>query len=248
MKCPNLKALAPGCFALVVGGGSAYGAEENGNGFLDNVSGSLLFTTDYMFRSISNSNNRPAVQGDMNWSHDNGIYIGLWLSNTDFGGTGNSMELDPYIGIARDIGETNFSFDLGYWSYNYPGSKSNLDYAEIYLTPSYSKDKLSISPSFWYADNYFGEDFLDEVSAFAYEVTLGYDLPRNFSISGRIGEQTFEGRFDFLNFAYYDVGVTQTCGDFSFDLRWYDTDGVDSFFASPKLTDGRWVFGVTRNF
>lgn len=227
-----------------------YAEEEDGseNGGFFTPAGSLLIASDYMFRSISNSNNGPTVQGDMNWSADNGFYVGIWASNTNFGGPGNSMELDPYIGFAATVPETEWSFDIGYWSYNYPKSEFDLDYAEVYLNLSYTWDKLSISPSFWFADNYFGKDFLDDVHALAYEVTLAYELPCDLSTSLRVGEQTFESSVDYLDFVYYDVGIDWSIGDYSLGLRWYDTDGVDPFLAATKLTDGRFVFGITRSF
>jgi uncharacterized protein (TIGR02001 family) len=158
------------------------------------------------------------------------------------------MELDPYIGITREIGETGFSFDLGYWYYYYPGSHSDLDYGEAYLTPSYTKCDFTISPSFWYSDNYFGEDFLDGVSSLAYEVTLAYDLPDDFQASARVGEQTFGSGFDNLDYTYWDIGVVKTYGDFAFELRWFNNNGVDPFLASPKLTDKEVTFSVTRSF
>lgn len=222
--------------------------DDNEDGGFGTAGGSLLISSDYMFRSISNSNNGPTVQGDMNWSHDNGFYVGMWASNTDFGGPGNSMELDPYIGFAGTIPETEFSFDIGYWSYNYPKSEFDLDYAEVYLTLGYTWDKFSVAPSFWYADNYFGKDFLDKVHSLAYEITLAYQLPCNLATSLRVGEQTFESSVDYLDFVYYDVGIDWSIGDYSLGLRWYDTDGVDPFLAATKLTDGRFVFGITRNF
>lgn len=237
------------CFLLAGFHNSAQGAEEEENDTFGTFGGSLLFSTNYMFRSISNSNDKPQVQGDMNWSHDSGVYVGIWASNTNFGGAGNSMELDPYIGIAGDIGDSGFSYDVGYWSYNYPGSQSDLDYSEIYIIPSYSTENdITISPSVWYADNYFGEDFLDGVSALAYEVTVSASFQRDISVSARVGEQTFESDFDFLDYTYWDIGIGKSWKKFSFDLRWYDTNGVNPFLAPPKLADGKVVFGITRSF
>ncbi|WP_346836466.1 TorF family putative porin [Microbulbifer sp. SAOS-129_SWC] len=222
--------------------------EEEEDDIPGEFGGSLLFSTNYMFRSISNSNNRAQVQGDMHWSHDSGIYVGLWASNTDFGGVGNSMELDPYIGIAGDIGDSGFSYDIGYWSYNYPGSESQLDYGEFYFTPSYSFSNITISPGFWYADNYFGHDFLRGVSSLAYEVTVSADFQRDISLSAHVGEQTFKSGYSWLNYTYWDFGIAKDWNDFNFSLRWYDTNDIEPFLANPKLADGNIVFGITRSF
>jgi uncharacterized protein (TIGR02001 family) len=62
------------------------------------------FTTDYVFRGISYSNENPAVQPELDLAY--GIfYAGIWGSNVDFGGTGtgrniSTVEIDYYAGIA----------------------------------------------------------------------------------------------------------------------------------------------------
>lgn len=224
------------------------GAEEDSADRYGSVGGSLLLSSNYMFRGISNSNDRAQVRGDLTWSHDVGLYAGVWASNTNFGGAGNSMELDPYIGFAGEVEETPFSYDIGFWSYNYPGSEFDLDYQESYLVITYEVNKLSVSPSFWYADNYFGKDFLNGVSAFAYDLTLSYEFPLNITFSGVVGRQTFGSSADELDYTYYSLALSRTCGDFSFELSWHDTNGVEPFLADPELADGAVVVGVTRNF
>src|SRR3546814_1978703 len=39
--------------------------------------------TDYVFRGISQTDEEPTVQGGFDWSHDSGIYLGIWGSNVD---------------------------------------------------------------------------------------------------------------------------------------------------------------------
>ena len=49
------------------------------------LSGSAWLTTDYMFRSISNTSQNPAAQVEFDLTY--GIFYGyVWGSNTDFGG------------------------------------------------------------------------------------------------------------------------------------------------------------------
>ena len=222
--------------------GNDYG-NGNGNGY-GSFGGNATLATDYRFRGISNSNEEPQVLVDFNWSHPAGFYAGVWSSNTDFGGPGNSMELDPYIGYANAIGDTAFSYDVGYWLYTYPGAESDFDYSELYAIGTWSGEQLSISPSVWYADDYFGEDY----SGLAYEVTGAWQLPRDLEVSATVGEQTFGSDADEFDYVYYNAGITQTLGDWSLDVRWHDTDDVDSGFVDPDLAEGNLVFGVTRTF
>lgn len=258
-------ALAPRlavCLAMFVTGGSLHAQDElsddDGPGTL---SGNLKLSSDYMFRGISNTDNGPQIQGDVTWAFDNGIYVGVWSSNTEFGGDNNSLEIDPYVGFASSIGDTGLSYNVGFWSYNYPGSRSDLDgdgdtesasfdYWELYAILGYSIGKFTVSPSVWYADNYFGDDALDDVSSVAYDVTVSYALPQNFSVSARVGRQTFDetpGLVD-IDYSYYDAGVSYTIRSITFDLRYFDTNGIRSALVNPNLADSRWVYGATYAF
>lgn len=231
---------------LMVGGPVLAESEEDSS--FGTFGGSVMMATDYVFRGISNSNEEFQVQGDFNWSHSSGFYTGVWASNTDFGGPGNSMELDPYLGFAGSFGDSGLSYDVGYWAYTYPGSTSDLDYGEAYAIGTYSAGSFYVSPSVWYADNYFGSDFLDGIAGIAYDVTVGSQLPGGFDVSARMGEQTFDSAASGLDYRYYDVGVSKSLGDFSFGLRWHDTDDVQPGLAPANLADGRLVLSVTRGF
>lgn len=211
--------------------------------------GSLTIATDYMFRGVSNSNENPQVQGDINWSHDSGVYAGIWATNTNFGGPGNSMELDPYIGYASSIEDTGLSYDVGYWAYTYPGSQSDFDYGEFYAIGTWTQGDLSISPSVWYADNYFGTDFLDGVRGVAYDLTIGHALPWDMHASARLGQQTFHNGGEGLDYLYYDLGVAKTAGDFIIGLSWHDTqDAQAALVGDTDLAEGRLVLNITRSF
>jgi len=90
------------------------------------VTANVGFTTDYIFRGISQTSGNPAVQGGIDYAHASGLYAGIWGSNvswiTDFGATGSaSMELDTYFGFRNSLAE-DFSYDIGFIRYNYPGS------------------------------------------------------------------------------------------------------------------------------
>jgi len=223
-------------------------AQDDGTTSFGTLGGSLTIASDYMFRGVSNSNEEPQVQGDMNWSHGSGVYAGIWTTNTNFGGPGNSMELDPYVGFASSIGDTGLSYDVGYWAYTYPGSQSDFDYSEFYGIGTWAMGDLSFSPSVWYARDYFGADY----NGLAYDLTVSHALPWTMEASARVGEQTFHGggsAGDGFDYVYYDVGVTKTAGDFNLGLRWHDTnDDAESFVTDDDLVEGRVVFNITRSF
>lgn len=97
------------------------------------VTGSLDFTTNYMNRGVSNSNNIPAVQGSLTYTFlKSGIYFNIWGSNCYQpapNGTTASLELDTIAGITNDVGD-HFNYNLALERYNYPKSYQ-LDYVEF---------------------------------------------------------------------------------------------------------------------
>src|SRR5262245_27466518 len=71
------------------------------------------FTTDYVFRGISQSNENVAVQGgvDLTCGH---FYAGVWGSSVNFGDE-NSAEIDLYGGYKTMVGR--FALDFGFIYY-----------------------------------------------------------------------------------------------------------------------------------
>ena len=61
--------------------------------------------TEYRFRGLDQSSQKPAIQGGIDWSmetglNDTSVYLGTWGSNVDFGdGDKASAEIDYYGGI-----------------------------------------------------------------------------------------------------------------------------------------------------
>ena len=120
----------------------------------------------YIFRGLTQTNNKPALQGGFDVSHKSGLYIGGWSSNVswlrDNGSsslynTGGSLEIDLYGGFKTELGKTGLGIDLGALQYYYPGAhNTNLPKAnttELYGALSYGwlQAKLSgvVSKDAW---------------------------------------------------------------------------------------------------
>jgi uncharacterized protein (TIGR02001 family) len=70
------------------------------------------------------------------------LYIGAWVSGSDFNAGAGGQERDVYFGITKAIGIT--TLDLGYIIYNYPGLDSNVkaaNNAEYYTKLTVAPDK-----------------------------------------------------------------------------------------------------------
>jgi len=83
----------------------------------------------YVWRGISQSNDKPALSGGLDYAFDSGLYAGTWLSSLSGGATEN----DLYFGFT---GETNkINYDVGFISFQYAQSRSHFD--ELYLNTSF---------------------------------------------------------------------------------------------------------------
>lgn len=106
---------------------------------LAEFSGEVSLTNDYRFRGISQTAGDPALQAGVDWSAENGFFIGAWASNLDFdeeGYNGPDIELDIYAGYYGEIND-NTSWDVTLYRYNYPGD-SELDYLEATVGVDFS--------------------------------------------------------------------------------------------------------------
>ena len=99
----------------------------------------------YIFRGLTQTNNKPALQGGFDVNHKSGLYIGGWASNIswlrDNGSssvynTGGSLEIDLYGGFKTELGKTGLGIDLGALQYYYPGAH-NKDYPKANTTELY---------------------------------------------------------------------------------------------------------------
>lgn len=99
-------------------------AQEGGIFAVENSSSTIIFTTDYMYDGVSISDQDPAIQGSIDYSHpDTGIFLGLWGSSWDDGGFSNSVELGFWGGQAGSAGPLDYDLTIYYW--HYPGAEDH---------------------------------------------------------------------------------------------------------------------------
>ena len=109
--------------------------------------GSLTFnagvTSQYIARGVDQNKDSvtPSVGADLTYpAGEFNLYVGTWVSGSDFNAGAGGQERDYYLGVNKTFGIT--TLDLGYIIYNYPGVDSNnkaANNAEYYV-------KLTIAP------------------------------------------------------------------------------------------------------
>jgi uncharacterized protein (TIGR02001 family) len=113
----------------------------------------------YIFRGLTQTNNKPALQGGFDVNHKSGLYIGGWSSNVswlrDNAGTslapvyssGGSLEIDLYGGFKTEV--QGIGIDLGALQYYYPGARNvgfdKANTTELYGALSYGWLQAKIS-------------------------------------------------------------------------------------------------------
>ncbi len=226
------------------------------------ITGTAALTTDYDFRGVSLSDEDPAIQGSIDYAHDNGFYASLWGSNIDYGSDyDGTIELDLSAGLSGET-EIGIGWDVGMVYYMYPDSDSSPakseieDYGEAYLGGSYKM----FDAKAWYTDDYgdTGDD------AWYTELNASFELPAGLTLDLHVG-QSFGDYWDQIaadteadlettgidgDYTDWSIGLGYTVSNFDLSLRYVDTD-TDSELeinSGAFANDSRVVFTVSTSF
>lgn len=203
------------------------------------VNGELSLANDYVWRGISQTDNHPALSGELDYRHASGLYIGAWASNVDFGPGAPATEIDVYAGFAGETAD-GLSYDVGVLHYGYPGA-GELDTEEFHLSGGYAGTTLAAH----YTDDYFGS------GAGAWYLEAGADiaLPRDVTLNlhiGRSGGRHFDAP-DVSAYTDYRIGVDTTMGGVGVGLAYTDTSLTQAECGNDTC-DGRVVLTLSQSF
>jgi uncharacterized protein (TIGR02001 family) len=116
------------------------------------VSGSATLVSDYRFRGISLSDERPAAQIAVSYDHESGAYAGAFASNVRlFAEEGSGVQALGYVGYATR-GAGGLSWDIGA-AYSHFSRPSGYSYAEYHVGTAGTDWSARLS----YAPRYFGQ-------------------------------------------------------------------------------------------
>jgi uncharacterized protein (TIGR02001 family) len=244
-----IRKIAAVAFGLGLLAAPASAQVELGSGFT--ATGTITAATDYVFRNISQTRNRPAVQGSVELSHEIGLYVGAFGSNVAFPNTNARQEVDLIAGYRRTIG--SFTFDIGGTWYTYPGYSTQegqfgLSYAEAILKLKYELDPVTFVGTAAYSPNFFGS------SGDGYWIEGGIDWKTpvlDAVLSGRVGYQWIErnARFGAPDYLAYSVYLTVPIRyGFSVGGGFYGTNVSQADCAGLKVCDNRFIGFVTWTF
>lgn len=154
---------------------------------------SLLVSSDYVFRGVSQNDDSAVVQLEASQSFANGMHYALWASNIDFAEVENidwaSIEIDVTLGQRRELAD-EIELDYGLIFYQYPGGDGN--YQEIYAAVDKGAWSLGL--------NYSPEYFNDTGRYWALSGGMGKNLTSDISIDIVLRYNRFESEKEFETF------------------------------------------------
>jgi uncharacterized protein (TIGR02001 family) len=221
-------------------------------------SSTVTLVSDYEFRGVSLAETDPALQASLDYEFANGIAIGAWVSNLDYGDAyDGNFELDFYASYTGEIAESA-SWSAGLIAYTYPDSSAQPATAtrdarleiEPYLEGFVDITMGSFNAAQWYTDDYSG------LGAGAQYTELNYTqaLPRSFSVAAHIGlswgdywEDDTLGGGELLD---YSLGVTCEAGNFTLGAKFTGTDasGERKITSGAFTNDARFLVSIAITF
>jgi uncharacterized protein (TIGR02001 family) len=217
-------------------------------------SSTVTAVSDYEFRGVSLTGTDPALQASLDYAFANGIAIGAWGSNLDYGRDyDGNFEIDFYASFSREITDS-LSWSAGLTAYTYPGSSARA------ATPT-RDERLKIEPyvegyvditlgSFhaaqWYTHDYSGLG----IGALYTELNYAHEMPHGVSLDAHLGyswgdyfeDDTMGGG----ELADYSLGVSFAAGHFTLagKITATDASGDRKVPDGPFTNDARFVLSI----
>jgi uncharacterized protein (TIGR02001 family) len=199
-------------------GASAAGAQ---------LSGTLSALSDYRYRGVSLSQQKPAVQASVGYDDPSGFYGGLFGSTVELAGESTtSGQALVYLGWVTPIG-SGLHWDLG-GDYSAFSDGRGYDFGELYtgITTSnfnvrlhYSPDYFGSDRSSWYAEVNGSVPLGDDFALFAH---LGVLVP--------VGQGAYPPTSGLRNPVDASVGVGRDFGGFTVQIAWVGTSGTGALY------------------
>jgi uncharacterized protein (TIGR02001 family) len=184
-----------------------------------NLTWNLSATSDYVFRGVTQSNFKPALQGGLNYVFGkSGLYAGTWTSNVDYNNPdGPDIELDLFFGYGTHVSD-DWAVDFSVIRYSYLGSRAvygNTNYNE-FIAKSIYKDMLTFTVA--YANDYGNLDY----SSLYFSVGGSWDLGEDFSLNAGVGHSRFSDGNG--NYSDWNLGLGRKFGPVKAAINYYDTN------------------------
>lgn len=213
--------------------------------------------SDYLFRGISQTGRKPAVQAGIEFDHASGWYLGGWGSNVSWLSDGStsatpissSVELDAYGGWRGSLGG-DWSVDAGVYRYQYPGSYpagfTLPNTIEGYAALAWKGVSLKYSRAFTNLFGYAGSEHGSYV-----DLSWNQPFAAGWLLNAHVGHQ-YVANVPGASYSDWKLGVTRNfAGNWSVALGYCDTSAGRAVYTNAHgryLGRATAVLSVTRSF
>ena len=219
------------------------------------VTGNLGLTSDYRFRGVSQTQNAPAVQGGVDYTHSSGLYVGNWNSSVSslMYTNGAGVESDLYAGFKKDVYK-GITVDVGSMNYFYPRATTttggnNFDTNELYVGVGYKElitAKYSQSLS-----NYFGT--ANSKNSSYVQADAAIPVVGKLSVVAHVGRTNVNNNGS-LNYTDYNAGLAYDLQGWVVAGKYYTNSNEGGTFQTANTVNGQrlykdtFVVSVTKSF
>lgn len=227
------------------------------------VSGNATLATDYVWRGLSQTWGKPALQATLEAAHSSGFYVGFFGSNVAAQFIPNAnLELDGYGGYRGKAGD--ISYDLNAVYVVYPGS----NYDKTSFTPAFNSESTAsvevyanlgykwfnlrygrfVTKFFGWNVNNSGVGVFNALQPQAgltgsskgsqnLEVSGSFEVADGLTLKGTAGRQMMPNSVD-ISWTYYSLAATKSLPDnWSAGLALWGTSGPKAFKQYGSLTN-----------
>ncbi|WP_088155462.1 TorF family putative porin [Achromobacter xylosoxidans] len=205
------------------------------------LTANITLASQYRYRGLMQSNNKPAIQGGFDLAHASGFYLGNWNSSISWLNDSNSavsapVEMDFYGGYKGNLAQ-DVPVDLGILQYYYPGDYpsgyTSPDTTELYAGIGYGpvmfKYSIAMTNLFGFADSKYSQYF---------------DLSGNFdtgvwglTVNAHVGRQEVRNA-DNGSYTDWKLGLTKDFGQgLSVSLAYLDTNADRAVYTNTRGRD-----------
>ncbi len=174
--------------------------------------------SEYEYRGISQTAEKPALQFNLDYSHPSGFYLGTFVTNINWlkevakaGGfsTGANIEWDIFGGYKFEVVK-DVTLDVGYLRYEYPSSGAfnpspNTD--EFYVGLAYGPFSTKYSHAF---SNLFG--FTNSENSYFLEANWAQEVMPKLTANAQFARQSVKNNGDY-SYNVFKLGATYDLGD-----------------------------------
>ncbi|MCU7834711.1 MAG: TorF family putative porin [gamma proteobacterium symbiont of Taylorina sp.] len=213
------------------------------------VSLTVTAVTDYTLNGISQTQSDPALQVGLDWAGENGLYVGAWTSNVDFGENDKtSQEIDVYFGkywqLTEKIGLTT---GLAYYAYDGASYSDDYNYPEALAKFGYNSSLGDSELNFWYTNDYNGLGAGNSVVVLAhkFEVAEGHNVRFIYKHSKSYDVDKFAwGGSNEDSYDHFRAEYTTSWKGIDFNLAVEDTSNLADYYDA----DERVVLSIAKTF